>query len=186
MSIRRQLKLLTGDPRTNRPIWIEHEEASLESPDPVEAWLVIWDMAKLPMKLAREYALMGAWPDGVSLDEVEVMLSGLPEAVPVATVDAEGAVPAPAQEEKPIEVSGSQVQVYSGVEQVEAPVASGSAAAETNLSESEVSMTAVGIDAAGGLASDDAGEQHGVEQVVPGLEADKVGDVEPTPAAETR
>ena len=93
----------------------------------------------------------------------------------MATVDAEGAVPAPAQEEKPIEVSGSQVQVYSGVEQVEAPVASGSVASEADLAEADVSTAGVGVDAAGGLAGDDTGEQHGVEQVVPGLKADQVG-----------
>ena len=162
MTIRRPLKLLTGDPRTNRPIWIEHEEARLESPDPVEAWLVIGDMAKLPMKLAREYALMGAWPDGVSLDEVEVMLSGLPEAEPVTTVDAEGAVPGAAEEEKPVEVSGSQVQVYSGVEKLSATFATGGATAETDLAEPDISVPTVGPPAAGGLAGDDAGEQHGV------------------------
>jgi hypothetical protein len=174
MTIKRPLQLLTGDQRTNRPIWIEHEEVDYESADPVEAWLVIGDMARLPMKLARGYALMGEWPMDVTLAEVDVILSGM--AVLVPAIDAEGAVPGPAQQEQPVEVSGGEVKVDVGVQEVETAVSTGGATSQADLAEAEVSPAAVGVDAAGGLASDDAGEQHGVEQVVPGLDADKVGN----------
>jgi hypothetical protein len=130
--------------------------------------------ADLLTTIARDAAV--AMDDGVR----RLLLSS---AAPVPLIDAEGAVPAPAEDEKPIEVSGGEVKVDVGVQEFVSAVTTGGATTEADLGKADVSTAAVGVDAAGGLAGDDAGEQHGVEQVVPGLEADKVGDDGSAPSA---
>jgi hypothetical protein len=89
MTIKRPLKLLTGDHRTNRPIWIEHEEVTdstrKHADGTIDAFLVFDGTTRLPMEISCDVASLPAWP-------VDVAVSGLLvrwplPAAPVAAVE---------------------------------------------------------------------------------------------------